>query len=89
MQEILSSGVIPQTTDTQRMLEIRILNATVAGGGGTGGAYTGAFADPNGNVTPDDTDSGAWYYQTPSTDPFNVWYWDVATQAWIQFSSPA
>jgi hypothetical protein len=36
MTEAFSSGTTPQTTDTLRMLEIKILNATVAGGGGTG-----------------------------------------------------
>lgn len=57
--------------------------------GGSGGAYTGDFDDPNTNIVPDDPTGGAWYYQGPSNAPYNVWYWDVATQAWIQYSVPA
>lgn len=59
------------------------------GGGGVGETLTGTDADPNGTVTPSDLTAAAWYYQDPATTPYNVWYWDVPTQAWVQFSAPA
>lgn len=48
--------------------------------------YTGAYADPNGYITPEITDSGNFYYQDPAVQPLNWWLWSVSTQAWIQVS---
>lgn len=48
-------------------------------------SYSGAFTDPNGNVTPDDPTVGATYYQD-ANPPLNVWYWSVTDQEWYQFS---
>lgn len=61
-------------------------NVGVTGGGGSGGSNdkTGAFADPNGNVTPDDPTNPAFYYQE-SNSANNVWRWSVGGQAWFQF----
>lgn len=49
-----------------------------------GSVITGAFADPNGNVTPSDTTLGAWYYQDGQTLVW--WQWSVAAQVWYQGS---
>lgn len=54
----------------------------------SGALNTGVFADPNGNVTPDDTSKGAYYYQDPALSQFNWWLWSVSAQAWIQVSAP-
>lgn len=51
---------------------------------GEGAVLTGAFADPNGNVTPSDTTTGAWYYQDGETLVW--WQWSVAAQVWYQGS---
>jgi hypothetical protein len=58
-----------------------ILGAIAEGGGGGGGTiqvYTGAFADPNGNVTPDDPTKPALFYPTGGG---TLWQWDGA--AWV------
>lgn len=65
--------------------------AGTAGGGGSGGSgsgagavLTGAFADPNGNVTPADPTSAAWYYQDGQALVW--WQWSIAGQVWYQGS---
>lgn len=56
-------------------------------GGAAGGGssvkqiYTGAWADPNGNVTPDDPTLAAIYYDDVP-EP-TQWTWSVAGQNWI------
>jgi len=50
----------------------------------SGSVYTGAFADPNGNVTPADTTLAAWYYQDGSMTVW--WQWSVVGQVWYQGS---
>jgi hypothetical protein len=85
MTESFSSGTTPMTTDTQRMLEIKILNAITSGAGG-GGVLTGAYADPNGNVLPNNLTKPMFYYQCPATDLYSLWKWDIANQVWVQFS---
>lgn len=47
--EIYGSGTTPKTSDTERMLLVKILDATNSGGGGggTAGVFEGA-GDPNG-----------------------------------------
>jgi len=42
--------------------------------------YTGAFADPNGNVTPDDPTRAALFYPNGGGTQFQ---WDVVSQAWV------
>lgn len=51
-------------------------------GSGEGAVLTGAFADPNGNVTPTDPTKAAWYYQEGGTP--NWWQWNVTSQLWNQ-----
>lgn len=53
-------------------------------GGGSGAiqVLVGAFANPNGNSTPDDPSKGAIYYQEGSVA--NVWRWSISGVAWIQ-----
>lgn len=62
-----------------------------AGGGGGGGAtpqvIAGAFANPNGNVTPATPTLGAIYYQD-SAPVVNQWQWSVASQNWFQVTGP-
>ncbi len=53
-----------------------------SGGGGGGAVITGAFANPNGNVTPADPTKAAWYYQEGATP--NWWQWNVTNQNWDQ-----
>jgi hypothetical protein len=48
----------------------------------SGSVITGAFADPNGNVTPSDPSLAAWYYQEGAVP--NWWSWNVTSQAWNQ-----
>jgi len=52
--------------------------------GGEGAVVTGAFADPNGNLTPTDPTKAAWYYQDGQTLVW--WQWSVADQVWYQGS---
>lgn len=60
----------------------------VAGGtGGVGEILTGAFTDPNGNVTPTTTTGAALYYQD-SASAVNQWRWSVADQVWYQNMGP-
>jgi hypothetical protein len=51
---------------------------------GEGAVLTGAFADPNGNVTPADPTLAAWYYQDGQALVW--WQWSVADQVWYQGS---
>lgn len=53
------------------------------GGGTTMQIYTGAFADPNGNIIPTDTAKPALYYDDPLT---SEWAWSVINQSWTQLS---
>jgi hypothetical protein len=46
----------------------------------------GAFANPNGNVTPNNTSDAADYYQ--DSVPLNRWSWDVPSQAWKAYITP-
>lgn len=52
------------------------------GGGGTIQVVTGAFANPNSNVTLDDPTKPGVYYQQGGAP--NVWRWDVTDQVWYQ-----
>ncbi len=47
---------------------------------------TGAFANPNGNVTPTSLTSAALYYEDSPTP--NQWYWSVDDQVWYQNFGP-
>lgn len=51
---------------------------------GEGAVLTGAFADPNGNLTPTDTTAAAWYYQ--DGEVLVWWQWSVDDQVWYQGS---
>jgi len=60
-----------------------ILAAACAGGGSSGGVgavMTGAFANPNGNVTPADTAAGALYYPIGGG---TLYQWDTNSQTWV------
>ena len=74
--ETYGSGTVPQTSDTQRMLLVKLI---IAEGGGSGGGGGGGIhqvyqfaGDPNGNVTPTttltcvcvDTTTGVIYQKT-------------------------
>ena len=51
--------------------------------GGSGGSiqiYQGAFADPNGNVTPDDPTKPALYFPNGGG---TLWQFDVPSQTWV------
>lgn len=52
------------------------------GGGGEGAVLTGAFADPNGNITPSDPTKAAWYYMEGAVPSW--WQWNVTDQLWNQ-----
>lgn len=56
-----------------------------SGSSGSGQLYTGAFLDPNGNVTPDNPTIANEYYQDINP-PLNVWKWSVTDQVWYQHS---
>lgn len=81
------SGTIPKTSDTERQLLVKILLSTNAagggGGGGSGQTMAGAFANPNGNVTPTDQTKGAIYTQNGAANN-NVWRWDTTDLVWYQ-----
>ena len=47
----------------------------------------GSFADPNGNVTPDNLLIGAEYYQDINLP--NIWRWSVTDQMWFSTISYA
>ena len=50
-------------------------------GGGTTQAYTGAWDNPTGYLTPDDPTQAAIYYKDQA-DPVQQWNWLVTEQAW-------
>lgn len=50
--------------------------------GGAGGIYVGTWDDPNGNIVPDDPESGAIYYKEPNLNPYDYWIWDITLQQW-------
>ena len=53
---------------------------------GSQSAFNGAFANPNGNVTPTDATKAAIYIQ--DSVPLNQWVWDVPSQTWLQTMQP-
>lgn len=59
--------------------------ALQTGGSGSGSiqVIADSFADPNGNVTPDDPSMGAVYCQD-GADLTVFWRWDVTAQVWRQ-----
>jgi hypothetical protein len=63
------------------LLELGLLLRIVAAGGGSTQVITDSFADPNGNVTPDDPTAGALYYE--DSDTLQLWRWSVIQQLWI------
>lgn len=66
-------------------ISLRALGSTTvtSTGATTMQVYTDAYADPNGNVAPDDTAAAAVYYQNTSPAP-SFWVWHVAGSAWVQ-----
>lgn len=68
--EIYASGNIPQRADTQRMLLVKMVNATITGGGGVTGVYAGN-GSPVGVVVP--AGVAAVYVQADSTPPGQLW----------------
>ena len=72
MTESFSSGTTPKTSDTLRILDIKILNAITGGGGGGGGGITQVFSGAGApTVTP--TVSAAIYINT-SNGSLYEWY---------------
>lgn len=64
-------------------IELALLNqiATALSGGVTAQqVYQDSFADPNGNLTPDDPTKAALYYPDGSGTTFQ---WDVPSQQWL------
>jgi len=57
----------------------RLLVSTTASGGTQ--VYQDSFADPNGNVTPDDVNKAALYYPDGASSP--MFAWDVDSQTWV------
>lgn len=65
--EIYGSGTTPKTSDSQRMLLVKILGATTTGGSGSNivGAYGGVApgVTPTGVTWAKDSDTGKlWFY---------------------------
>lgn len=58
--------------------------AVAVGGSGGSNDVTGAFANPNGNVTPPDPAKTSFYSQDSSAVN-NLWRWSVNDQQWYQF----
>ncbi len=51
--------------------------------------YHGNFSDPNSNVTPDDPQLAAIYYQDGLNALLaNIWAWSVGDQDWVQQALP-
>lgn len=71
------------------LTNVNNINVTTINGAAPGAGitqlYTGAFADPNGNVTPDNLTISNSYCED-IVPPLNVWYWSVANQNWNQHS---
>ena len=66
--EIITSGLIPQRSDTIRLLLVKEVLA-----GGSGGGTSGGNGSPVGVITP--TSSHAFYIQDDSTPPGLIWEW--------------
>lgn len=72
--EILQYPVSPRRGDTERLLLVKILNATNAGGGGGAGGVTAGTVDAgNGPPTSVPTTNGALYIQKDSVPPGQLW----------------
>jgi len=68
---------------SQSQAAILVLLNNLAEGGGVGGTqevYTGAFVDPNGNVTPTDTTKPALYFPSGGG---TLWQFVPASQTWV------
>jgi hypothetical protein len=78
MANVANLSTTPKNIDTQRILEIRILNALRNGGGGAGGgqATQGAGAPV---AAPTNAGSTAFYVDTNTGV---LYYWNVANQTW-------
>lgn len=56
----------------------------VSGGSGAVQVISGAFDDPNGNVTPADPTKGAIYYKNGA---FSLWNWTTPAGPWVAINS--
>jgi hypothetical protein len=82
-QTFFPEGDVAQSTDPPIRSLIKIVDLLQGGGGGGGGSgstISGAFANPNGNVTPADPTKGALYYQAGGSG--TLWEWQVGSQTW-------
>ncbi len=69
----------------QQLIELALLQQIAANGGGGGGGgtiqvYQGAFADPNGNLVPDDPTKPALYFPDGGG---TLWQFNVLSQTWV------
>jgi hypothetical protein len=73
-ENCLSPGMVPYAI---------LASLVTLGGGGGGGAqevYQDAFANPNGNIVPDDPTKPALYFPDGGGTLFQ---WDVDSQSWV------
>ena len=77
---------------SDRDLLLCILQGAISGGGGAGGAsqvYTYNYADPNAaGLVPENPNIGSVFNQDPLITPYNIWFWSITNQVWIQNSAP-
>ena len=84
--ETYRSGIIPQTTDSERMLLVKLIIAEGGGGGGGGGGgVVDVFSGHYGGVmpvspTPSATATAALNYDLDP--PFQTWKWDNVAKNW-------
>lgn len=84
--ESYGSGTIPQTSDTQRMLLVKLIltegGGSSGGGGGGGGALQEVFPGHYGNVAPAFIPPKPHAIGMDLDEPFEEWWWNPDTSAW-------
>lgn len=76
------SGTVPQTTDSERMLLVKLIIAEGGGSGGTGSAKQEVFPGHYGAVPPVFVPASN-HALAPDLDPPNVlWAWNPDLQQW-------
>lgn len=88
----LRVGANPKSGDSDNILLQKILLAIVASDNPEiimSQVYHGNFSSPVGNITPEDGQKGALYYQDGLVANLsNIWAWDVGDQVWLQQVQP-
>lgn len=82
-----SEGHESRREDTLWKIEQKILGALNDGAGGVGSMLTGPWADPNGNITPNNVNRAA-LYQMDDPAVVSQWRWSVDDQVWYENIGP-